>query len=59
MGRHSRALSGRGYTVTGIDRDANAIAKAREFGAGPNYIVADVRNYQLAPGAFGTLLFFS
>jgi SAM-dependent methyltransferase len=50
-GRHARALSERGYVVTGIDRDAKAIAKAREVG-GANYIVADIRNYQPATGAF-------
>jgi SAM-dependent methyltransferase len=41
MGRHPRALSSRGYFVTGIDRDADAIAKARELGAGPKYVVAE------------------
>src|SRR5437588_4895685 len=46
MGRHARYLSNCGYVVAGIDRDANAIATAREFGAGPNYIVGDVRNYE-------------
>jgi SAM-dependent methyltransferase len=50
-GRHARALSERGYVVTGIDRDAKAIAKAREVG-GANYIVADIRNYQPATKAF-------
>src|SRR5712691_11358288 len=52
MGRHARALSSRGYSVTGIDRYADAFAKARDLGAGPNYIVADVRDYQPEPGAF-------
>src|SRR5438270_13892605 len=45
MGRHSRALSDRGYSVTGIDRDTNAIVKARELGGGPGYEVADIREY--------------
>lgn len=49
MGRHARALSKRGYSITGIDRDADAIAKARELAGGPNYVVADIRNYQPAP----------
>jgi len=35
MGRHARALSGQGYSVIGIDRDALAIAKARELAGGP------------------------
>ena len=46
MGRHARALSSRGYSVTGADRDVTAIAQARELGGGPNYIQADVRDYQ-------------
>src|ERR1700682_2612810 len=49
MGRHARALSDRGYSVTGIDRDADAITKARELGGGANYVVADIRNYTPAP----------
>jgi SAM-dependent methyltransferase len=52
MGRHARALSNLGYSVTGIDRDTDAIAKARELGCGPNYIVADIRDYQPAPETF-------
>ena len=52
MGRHARALSNRGYSVTGMDRDADAIAKARELAGGPNYIVADIRDYQPAPETF-------
>src|ERR1700682_2615811 len=46
MGRHARALSRRGYAVTGVDRDAAAIAKARELAGGPNYIQADIRDYR-------------
>jgi SAM-dependent methyltransferase len=52
MGRHARALSDRGYSVTGIDRDGDAIAKARELGGGPNYAVVDIRDYQPAPETF-------
>jgi SAM-dependent methyltransferase len=52
MGRHARALSERGYSVTGIDRDAGAIAKARELGGGSNYAVADIRDYQPEPKTF-------
>jgi SAM-dependent methyltransferase len=51
-GRHARALSQRGYVVTGVDRNASAIARAHEFDAGPNYIVADVRDYQPTSGVF-------
>ena len=46
MGRHARALCSRGYSVTGVERDAAAIAKARELAGGPSYIQADVRDYQ-------------
>ena len=46
MGRHARALATRGYAVTGIERDAAAIARARDLGGGPSYIQADVRNYR-------------
>jgi SAM-dependent methyltransferase len=52
LGRHARELSDRGYSVAAIDRDTNAIAKARELGGGPNYIVTDIRDYQWAPGTF-------
>jgi len=38
--------------VTGIDRDSDAIAKARELGGGPNYVVVDIRDYQPAPETF-------
>ena len=52
MGRHVRALSNLGYSVTGIDRDTDAIAQARELGGGPNYRVADIRDYQPTPDEF-------
>lgn len=52
MGRHSRALSKLGYSVTGIDRSANAIATARQLGGGPKYFVADVREYRPQHSAF-------
>jgi SAM-dependent methyltransferase len=52
MGRHAHALSKRGYVVTGIDRDAEAITTARELGGGPNYILADIRDCQFAPETF-------
>jgi SAM-dependent methyltransferase len=56
MGRHARALSQRGYAVTGIDRDRGAIARARGLGGGPHYVVADIRNYQPAPAAFDAVI---
>jgi SAM-dependent methyltransferase len=52
MGRHARELARRGYSVLGIDRDASAIAKARELDAGPKYVLAEIRNYQPAPADF-------
>ena len=59
MGRHARALSGRGYSVTGIDRDAHAIAKARELARGPSYVHADIRDYRPAPVAFDVAIVMS
>jgi SAM-dependent methyltransferase len=52
MGRHARALATRAYSVVGIDRDADVIAKARELAGGPSYVVADIRDYQAAPETF-------
>src|SRR6202043_20187 len=40
MGRYARALSNRGYSVTGIDRDADAIVNARGLSGGPDYVTA-------------------
>ena len=51
MGRHARALSSRGYSVTGIERDSAAVAKARELAGGPSYIQADVRDYRPDTGS--------
>jgi SAM-dependent methyltransferase len=59
MGRHARALSSRGYSVTGIDRDADAIAKARELAADPSYVYVDIRDYRPAPGAFDVAIVMS
>ena len=52
MGRHARALSQRGYAVTGTDRDSRAMTKARDLSGGPDYILAEIREYQPALGAF-------
>jgi SAM-dependent methyltransferase len=56
MGRHARALSSRGYSVIGVDRDDNAITVARELDGGPDYIHADVREYQPSLGTFDAAL---
>jgi SAM-dependent methyltransferase len=55
-GRHARALWNRGYSVVGIDRDADVIAKARELGRDPNLEVADIREYQPETGAFDAVI---
>lgn len=52
MGRHARMLASAGYSVTGIDRDPDAITKAREVGGRPSYVIADIRDYQPESGAF-------
>lgn len=59
MGRHARALSKLGYSVTGIDRNAVAISKARELDGGPNFVHADIRNYNLEPDAFDVAIVMS
>ena len=56
MGRHARALSSLGYSVIGVDRDADVIAKAREPAGGPMYIQADIRDYQPETGTFDALI---
>jgi SAM-dependent methyltransferase len=55
-GRHARALCSRGYSVVGIDRDADVIAKALKLGRGPNFAVADIRDYQPESGAFDAVI---
>jgi SAM-dependent methyltransferase len=59
MGRHARALFHRGYSVTGIERDAVAIAKARELVGGPSYIQADICDYQPVVGAYDLAIVMS
>jgi SAM-dependent methyltransferase len=51
-GRHACALASHGYSVTGIDRDAGAIATARTTVADACLVVADIRNYEPEPGRF-------
>jgi SAM-dependent methyltransferase len=55
-GRHARALSARGYSVVGIDRDGDAIARARELDQSITYIEADVRNHQPTPQTFDAVI---
>jgi SAM-dependent methyltransferase len=59
MGRHARALATLGYSVTGVDRDPDVISQARELGGGPEYLVADIRDYTPEPGAFDVAIVMS
>jgi SAM-dependent methyltransferase len=59
MRRHARALTARGYSVTGIERDATAIAKTQELAGGPNYIQADVREHQPDASAYDLAIIMS
>ena len=45
--------------MTGIDRDADAIAKGRELSGGPSYVHADIRDYQPGPGTFDVAIVMS
>ena len=56
MGRHARALSQRGYAVTGMDRNSDAIAKACQLAGRESYVIADIRDYQPAPEAFDAII---
>ena len=58
-GRHARSLASRGYAVTGVDRDAVAIAKARQLNGGPDYIQKDIRAYDPARNAFDLVIIMS
>ena len=59
MGRHARALAARGYEVTGVERDPQAVAVAREQASGPTYLQADVRDYQPGVAAFDAVVIMS
>ena len=59
FGRHSRALSERGYAVTAIDRDAAAIEKARDLGGTATFIHAEMLEFQSKPGAFDLVIVMS
>ncbi len=59
MGRHARALSGLGYEVTGVERDAFALAEARRRGGGPRYLQVDVQHYEPEPGASDLVIIMS
>jgi SAM-dependent methyltransferase len=59
MGRHARLLCSRGYSVTGVERDPQAVTTARELGGGPVYVQADLREYQPESGAFDAVIVMS
>ena len=59
MGRHARALAMAGYAVTGVERDAHAVATARERGGGPVYVQADVRDFRPEPASFDAAVIMS
>jgi SAM-dependent methyltransferase len=58
-GRHAQGLAKRGYKVTGIERDAEALAKARELGGGPTYVQADIRNFRPRSSAYDLVISMS
>ena len=58
-GRHARALFSRGYSVTGVERDRAAIARARSLAGGPHYIQRDVRDYRPGADAFDVVIVMS
>lgn len=59
MGRHARGLAETGYAVTGLERDARALAVAHERGGGPNYIEADIREYRPQAASFDAVIILS
>jgi SAM-dependent methyltransferase len=42
-GRHAAEMAGRGYAVTGVDRDEAAIARARASASAARFVVGDMR----------------
>jgi len=59
MGRHARALCSQGYSVTGLERDARALAEARNLAGGPVYLETDIRHYQPGPDSFDAAIIMS
>src|SRR5215207_9668524 len=50
-GRHAREMAARGYAITGVDRDADAIARARATVPG-TFTVLDQRDLRRLTGEF-------
>jgi SAM-dependent methyltransferase len=59
MGRHARVLASLGYSVTGLERDPEAIARTEELGGGPHYIHGDVQNYQPESSSYDLVIVMS
>lgn len=59
-GRHALGLAALGYTVTGLDRDADAIAearrRARSAGLTVEYILSDMRNLAALPDTYDAII---
>lgn len=59
MGRHARGLAQYGYSVTGVERDAGAVAKARQLNQGPDYVHADICEYRPENSAYDLAIVMS
>jgi SAM-dependent methyltransferase len=59
MGRHSRALAALGYEVTGIEREAIAVDRARSLGGGPKYVRADILEHSFEESSFDVVIVMS
>jgi len=59
-GRHAARLAARGYAVTGLDRDAAALAEARrrttEAHQEVAFVLGDMRDLAALPGAFDAVI---
>jgi SAM-dependent methyltransferase len=58
-GRHARALCAAGYSVEALERDLEALTKARELGGGPNYVRGDLHEWEPAAGSFDGVIVMS
>jgi D-alanine-D-alanine ligase len=55
-GRHCAPLANAGYQVTGLDRNSDALCKARKRCASANFVLGDMRNLPFSSGAFDAVL---
>jgi SAM-dependent methyltransferase len=55
-GRHAAALSARGYEVTGVDRDAEALRRARASAPRATFVQMDLRELRTLAGPFDAAL---